>query len=239
MTRRANDLGLYERHADQWWNPRSRAFRSLHGVNRFRRALLEEWLPDVQGWRTVDLGCGGGLLSEALVERGARVLGVDLSHASLAAARRAPGATASGRGYVRGDLRRAPVADACADLVLLADVLEHVEPWPLALAEASRLLAAGGHLYVNTITRSPLSRLLAVTLAEGLGLVPGGTHDPALFVRPEELRAEAGRLGLQPVRFQAESPAVLQTLRRRALALRPAARLTAAYSLLLQKDAAP
>ena len=79
MATRANDLSIYERHADEWWNPRSRTFRSLHRVNEFRTALLDDWLGlELTGRRAVDLGCGGGELLPSLSRLYPWVWGIDL-----------------------------------------------------------------------------------------------------------------------------------------------------------------
>jgi 2-polyprenyl-6-hydroxyphenyl methylase/3-demethylubiquinone-9 3-methyltransferase len=144
LTPTANDLGIYERQADEWWDPSSRTFRSLHAVNAFRAEILREWLGErLAGARVVDLGCGGGLLADALARQGARVVGVDRSVGSL---RAAVGHARHGERFVAGDLRHPPLRDGCADLVLLADVLEHLDEPAAAVAAAARLLAPGGFL---------------------------------------------------------------------------------------------
>ncbi len=230
-----NDLDLYERHAADWWDEGSDTFRSLHGVNRFRVALLEEWLGGrLRGARVVDLGCGGGLLSEPLAAQGAVVVGIDLSHGSLGAAR--------GRGmdgaclFVRGDARRAPLREGCADVVLLADVLEHLRDPAAALLEAGRLARPGGLVYVNTINRTARARWLAVGLAEGLGLVPRGTHDPELFIAPRELERQAAAAGLHLLRLQGETPALFKTLRSWTIELRKSSSQAMSYSALFEKE---
>src|SRR5215207_8401561 len=131
-----NDLDLYERNAAEWWDRGSPAFRSLRSINEHRAQVLLGWVArTVAGAVAVDLGCGGGHLSAPLAAAGARVVGVDVSAGSLRAAReRVPGL------FVRGDARRAPLASARADLVLLADVVEHVVDVAGLLREAARLL---------------------------------------------------------------------------------------------------
>jgi 2-polyprenyl-6-hydroxyphenyl methylase/3-demethylubiquinone-9 3-methyltransferase len=230
---RRNDLDLYERRAGEWWDERSHAFRSLHGVNRFRARLVGEWLGErLRGARVVDLGCGGGLLARAMLAGGASVVGIDLSHASLRAAREHLDGSSL---FVQGDASRAPVSTGCADLVLLADILEHMIDPAAALREAARLLRPGGLAYVNTINRGWRARLLAVTVAEGLGLVPRGTHDPALFIKPEELERAAASVGLALVRLQGEAPDLLRTVRRWTIELTKSASPAVIYSALLEK----
>jgi len=230
---RANDLAIYERHAADWWDERSPAFRSLHRVNEFRTALLDEWLGKrLHGKRALDLGCGGGLLSAYLAQRGARWIGVDLSGASLRT-----GSERLGARFAQADVLRLPVGDATMDVVLAADVLEHVPSLDAALAEASRVLKPGGDLYVNTINRTTRARLLAVGLAEGVGLVPRGTHDARLFVRPDELRASAWKHGLALEALQGESVDLLRTVSRWAIALRKSDDVSVGYSALFRKVA--
>ncbi|MEZ5962941.1 MAG: bifunctional 2-polyprenyl-6-hydroxyphenol methylase/3-demethylubiquinol 3-O-methyltransferase UbiG [Planctomycetota bacterium] len=231
-----NDLTIYDRHADGWWRSDDRTFRSLRAISEFRLAWLERHLPfSLAGAMVADIGCGGGLLALPLAARGARVVGLDHSLPSLRAAQRqAPGAAH----LVCADLRRCPLRDTSADLVLLADVLEHVADWPAALHEAARLLRPGGALYVNTINRTRRARLLAVHLAEGLGLVPRGTHDAALFVRPEELCRAAAHDGLRCRQLDGEAPRLLATLRTGAIHLRQSRCLALAYTALFLKEPA-
>ena len=229
-----NDPRIYERHAADWWDTRSPVFRSLHEVNRLRLELVRAWLgPRLAGACVVDLGCGGGLLAAPLAELGARVLGVDLSQQSLLAARGSPGAGV--KRFVRGDMLRLPLRSGCARIVLLADALEHVEDAARCLREAARILAPGGHLYVNTLNRTWRARLLAVELAERIGMIPRGTHDPRLFVRPDELERMAAAAGLRLLRLQGEAPRLAATLRKRAIVLRPCASLAVGYSALLER----
>lgn len=226
-----NDLSIYERRAADWWNPRASAFRSLHSVNHFRVELLREWLgEELSGRLVIDLGCGGGLLTAPLAKAGARVIGLDLSHGSLKTATEHLGAR-----FVRADLLRVPLADGLADVVLAADVIEHVGDSDAAVQEASRLLRPGGVLYVNTINRTRRAKLLAIDLAEGVGLVPRGTHDANLFIGPDELRRSAWRHGLVLEELQGESVNVLKTVSRWAISLRRSDDLSVGYSALFRK----
>lgn len=239
MTTR-NDLDLYDRHASDWWDAGSRAFRSLHRVKAHNlREIDARWGTHLRGATVVDLGCGGGLLTIPLAERGARTIGIDLSSGSLRAAVR----EAERRGvecrFVAGDVLCPPLDAGCADFVVLADVLEHLSDPPAAIAAATRLLRRGGRMFVNTINRTSKARLLAVTLAEGLGFVPRGTHDAALFVRPDELQAMAEHAGLKVEEFVGEAPRLLATLRSGAIELRGTPDLSVLYSAFLCRSASP
>jgi 2-polyprenyl-6-hydroxyphenyl methylase/3-demethylubiquinone-9 3-methyltransferase len=207
-----NDLDLYDRHADDWWNDRSSFSSSLHEVNRVVLAMIRARMGDrLKGMTVVDLGCGGGILAEPLARDGAWVVGLDISHPSLLACRR-HAAGISRLGLIRGDAGAPPLAPACADMVLCADVLEHVPDWRAVMVAAAALLRPGGTLFAATINRTPWATWLAVTLGEGLGFVPRGTHDPAMFITPEELIAQARTLGLRSAGCFGIKPALLRTL---------------------------
>lgn len=233
-----NDLALYEREAARWWDVDSRFAASLHAVNEHRLAEVRERLAGrLAGLAVVDLGCGGGLMAEPLARAGARVVGCDLGPASVAAARR-HGADVAGLHYLRADARRVPLADGCADLVLAADVVEHIDGWRSVVAEAGRLLVPGGLLYVSTINRTRRATLLAVHLAEGLRLVPRGTHDPARFVRPDELAAAGRRAGLEPSAARGQRLRWWATLRDRRVRVAPGASTALEYTMWLTRPAA-
>lgn len=227
----ATPAGLFDRSG--WWNEACDEFRSLRAVSAFRYELLGRWLPrGFTGLSVVDLGCGGGLLAVPMAAAGARVLGVDLGQAAVR-----DGVRRAARGFcgVVGDLDHPPIAAGTADLVLLADVLEHVKAPAASVAAAASLLAPGGLLFVNTISRTWRSRLLAITLAEGLGFVPKGTHRWRDFVRPEELDDMAAANGLVCTHRAGESPRLLATLRAGAIELRESRDLSVGYAALYRR----
>jgi 2-polyprenyl-6-hydroxyphenyl methylase/3-demethylubiquinone-9 3-methyltransferase len=208
-----NDLGLYDRHAQDWWDPASAFAGTLHAVNRWRIARIAAELgDDLRGTAAVDLGCGGGILAEALARRGASVVGVDRSRPSLAVAA-GHGAGLPTLRYLEGDAVQPGLPAACADLVTVADLLEHVQPFAPVLAAAARLLRPGGRCFVTTLNRTWRARWLAVHLAEGIGMIPRGTHDPAAFVTPAELVAAADGCGLGAPRLLGQRLRLLDTLR--------------------------
>jgi 2-polyprenyl-6-hydroxyphenyl methylase / 3-demethylubiquinone-9 3-methyltransferase len=235
---------LFDR--DGWWDPDCREFESLRRVSAFRLELLHQWLGSSwQGRVVVDLGCGGGLLAVPLMRRGAQVLGLDIAHAALRSAQRAAQPVAQGTANepakdarflaAVAEMHRSPVRDGQADVVLLADVLEHVHDPAAAVAEAARLLRPGGHLFVNTIDRSWQSKLFAIWLGEGLGFVPKGTHQWRMFIRPQELDTMASDAGLRRVQLTGEAPRLLATVRHRAVVLRDSRSTAVGYAALFSK----
>lgn len=215
-----------------WWTDRE--FASLRAVTDVRHRVLRRWVPELGAATVVDLGCGGGLLTARMATPGARAIGVDRALPALGEARE----RVRGARFVAGDLFAVPLADGCADLVLLADVLEHVDDPAGVVREGARLLRPGGYLFVNTINRTLRARVLAVTIAERLGLIPRGTHDPRLFVRPHELRDYAAACGLRLCRETGERPRLLATLRSWTVQVEEAADMSVGYAQLFAKEAA-
>ena len=227
-----NDLDIYERHAHEWWEPGSPTFRSLQAITKFRLSLIDRWFGDVSGKTILDLGCGGGLLSAPLSERGAKMIGVDLSPASVEEARKRSRSDAQ---YICADIRTVPLPSRIADHIILGDVLDHVSDYHRVLEETSRLLRPGGLAFMSTINRNPLASFLAVTVGENIGLVPKGTHDPKMFVKPKELAEKAERAGLKLLRWQGERPALGKTVRTWAIHFASCRSLSIAYSGLFQR----
>ena len=200
MTTSANadpiELQKFSDLAAKWWDPTSE-FKPLHEINPLRLAWIDGIAP-LAGKQVVDVGCGGGILSESMAAKGADVLGIDLAEKPLKVA----GLHKLESGVVldyecisaEGLAAREP---ASRDVVTCMEMLEHV-PDPAAIVAACAALAKpGAHLFFSTINRNAKAYALAVIGAEYvLGLLPRGTHDYAKFIKPSELTRFCRQAGL-------------------------------------------
>jgi 2-polyprenyl-6-hydroxyphenyl methylase/3-demethylubiquinone-9 3-methyltransferase len=195
----ANELARFAAVAQRWWDPLGE-MRPLHDLNPVRLSYVEQAMP-LQGRLIVDVGCGGGLLSEAMAQRGAQVTGLDLSAELLEVARQHARETPVAVDYrLEAAEAHAVVRPAAYDIVTCMEMLEHV-PDPAAIVAAlSALTAPDGHVFVSTINRTPRAYALAVLGAEYLlRLLPRGTHTYEKFIRPSELAAWGRAAGLELV----------------------------------------
>ena len=201
-----NDLTIYDAAAEHWWSDDIRWVRTLKNLVPGRLSWMDRQI-DWQGKAVLDLGCAGGFMSEALAERGAQVTGIDPAEQAIAAARAHAKAQGHAIAYDIGAGEALPYEDAAFDAVICVDVLEHVQDLPKVLAEVGRVLRPEGLFLFDTINRNFLARLVTITIAEDiLRLLPRGTHDPALFIKPAEMRAAMTASGLEPGTFTGLGP---------------------------------
>lgn len=194
MTR--NDLTIYDDVADQWWSDKIRWVRTLKNLVPGRLSWFDRQI-DWQGKTVLDLGCAGGFMAEALALRGAQVTGIDPARAAIDAARAHAGQSGLDIAYDVGVGEALPYDSKAFDAVVCVDVLEHVSDLTLVLSEVTRVLRPGGLFLFDTINRNLLARLATITVAEDvLRLLPRGTHDPAMFITPTELRDGLAKAGL-------------------------------------------
>lgn len=192
-----NEIAHFESLAARWWDVHGE-MAPLHHINDARLGYVEHCAGGLKGRRVLDVGCGGGILTEAMAARGAEVLGIDLAGASLEVARLhalETGIAPSYRQISAEDL--ALEQPGAYDVVTCLEMLEHV-PDPAAIIRAcAQLCAPGGTLVFSTINRNAKAWLLSIVGAEYLlGLLPRGTHSYALYLRPSELVSACRDAGL-------------------------------------------
>lgn len=181
------EIAKFEALASRWWDKTSE-FKPLHDINPLRVNYIDE-RASLAGKKVLDVGCGGGILSEAMAHRGAEVHGIDMGEAPLAVAQLhslESGVSVNYRQITAEDL--ADQEPGTYDIVTCLEMLEHV-PSPQSVIEAcQKLLKPGGHLFLSTINRNPKSYLFAIIGAEHvLKLLPKGTHEYNKFIKPSEL----------------------------------------------------
>jgi len=206
MTAITSEIERFNRLSATWWNSRG-PMRPLHVVNALRLGHVVDQIAQhrgrpaadaLKGLRMLDVGCGGGLLSEPLARLGAQVVGVDASPGNVAAARLHAQSEGVAVDYRLGEPAQVLAPGEQFDVVLALEVVEHVSDVPDFLDTVARRVAPGGLLIASTIDRTWKSFAFAIVGAEYvLRVLPRGTHQWSRFVRPTELAASVARAGLQ------------------------------------------
>lgn len=191
-----HELAKFGDLAHRWWDPNSE-FKPLHDINPLRVGWIDKNCP-LAGKRVIDVGCGGGLLSEAMAKLGADVTGIDLGEKALGVAKLH--LLESG---LKVDYQHVAAEEIAArsparfDVVTCLEMLEHVPDPASIVAACAKLVKPGGTVYFSTISRNPKAYLFAVVGAEYiLNMLPRGTHDYAKFLRPAELARLCRAAGL-------------------------------------------
>ena len=190
--------------AGDWWDPRGKS-AMLHKLNPVRLAYIRDWIDQhwaldehsrrpMEGKSALDVGCGAGLLAEPLARLGAAVTAIDPAADLIAAARD----HAAGQG-LDIDYRVAAVEtiEGAFDLITAMEVIEHTADPQQFLNSIAQRLARGGLLILSTPNATGWSRLITITLAEGIGAIPKGTHDFEKFIAPERMKEFMGNAGLK------------------------------------------
>ena len=192
-----SEIARFSALASRWWDPNSE-FAPLHAINPLRLGWIDQLAP-LAGCEVLDVGCGGGILAEAMAELGATVTGIDLAEKSLKVAKLhllESGRSVDYRNISAEDL--AVEAPGSFDVVTCMEMLEHVPDPACTVAACARLVKPGGSVFFSTINRNPKSWLFAIVGAEYvLRLLPKGTHEYAKFITPAELAGYARRAGLE------------------------------------------
>lgn len=195
------EIAKFDALAAHFWDSQGE-FKTLHQINPIRVQFIEEFI-DLSGQRVADIGCGGGILSEALDEKGALVTAVDLSEGGIATAKshqkqtqsrvdyRVQSATELAKEATQGDL---------FDAVFCMEMLEHVKNPADIVADCAEMLKPDGLVVFSTINRTKKAHLLAVIFAEYIArMVPQGTHNAEDFIKPSELQRMGESVGLKAV----------------------------------------
>lgn len=225
---RLPDNSIYEAEGDPWWQPHSALYLLRTAVNPVRMGYFREVMRRLQlipaGKTALDVGCGGGILSEEIAAAGFDTTGIDPSAAALGNAMRHAGTSGLKISYVRGTGERLPFRTATFDVAFCCDVMEHVNDLPAVIREISRVLKPGGIFCYDTLNRTPISWLVAIAILQKwkyLAIMPPDLHQWHMFVKPEELKMLLSKNGLYWQHHRGIRPATstirtLSYLRRRA-----------------------
>jgi len=202
------ELAKFEAIASRWWDPESE-FRPLHDINPLRLNYIDERC-NLSGKTVIDIGCGGGILSESMAKRGANVTGIDMGEAPLAVAKLHKLESGVEVNYLHSTAEAfAEQKPGSYDIVTCLEMLEHV-PDPASVIKAcAKLAKPGGHVFFSTINRNPKSFVFAIVGAEYvLNMLPKGTHDYKKLIRPSELSewSRAARLNVTDVTGMTYNP---------------------------------
>lgn len=191
------EVGKFEQLASRWWDRHSE-FKPLHDINPLRLNYIDG-IAGLSGKRVLDVGCGGGILSESMAAKGAEVTGIDMGEAPLEVARLHLLESGLDVTYRRAPAEELAAAEpASYDVVTCMEMLEHVPDPGSVIRACHALVKPGGHVFFSTINRNPKAYVFAIVGAEYLlRLLPKGTHDYARFIRPSELAGWAREAGLE------------------------------------------
>ncbi len=208
------DNEMYNRTNDIWWDENEVLHLLRTSINPgrfgyFRQVLVEKLRIDPRGKKTLDVGCGRGILAEEFAQLGCIVTGIDPSEPSLATARRHARQSGLSINYQAGAGENIPFADASFDIVYCCDVLEHVKDLERVIAEINRVLKKDGIFLYDTINRTFPSKLVMLKLFQewkATSIMPPNLHDWNMFIKPNELRVLMKRQGLELKEVQGLKP---------------------------------
>jgi 2-polyprenyl-6-hydroxyphenyl methylase/3-demethylubiquinone-9 3-methyltransferase len=194
----AKEVDKFEALAHRWWDMDSE-FKPLHDINPLRLHYIEQNSGGLEGKKVIDIGCGGGILSESIARQGAKVTGIDMGEAPLSVAELHSLEMGVEIDYQK--ITAEEIADQQEgqyDIVTCMEMLEHVPAPSSVIAACSKLVKPGGHVFFSTINRNPKAFALAIVGAEYvLNMLPKGTHEYGKFIRPSELETWARHQGLE------------------------------------------
>lgn len=191
------EVAKFDALASRWWDPEG-DFKPLHQINPLRLDWIRRHAK-LRGARAIDIGCGGGILAEAMAIAGAAVTGIDMAEKPLAVARLHQQESQTNVDYRHQSAEELAASEAGTfDVVTCLEMLEHVPDPAQVVAACAELVKPGGDVFFSTINRNPKSFVFAIVGAEYiLKLLPAGTHEYEKFIRPSELEAWARHTGLE------------------------------------------
>ena len=191
-----SEINKFESLASRWWDPNSE-FRPLHEINPLRLEYIDQ-IAGLKDKRVLDVGCGGGILAEAMASKNAEVTGIDMGETNLSVAKLhllESGLDVDYRHITVEDLAEQEAGSF--DIVTCMEMLEHVPDPGSIISACAKLVKPGGHVFLSTLNRNPKSYLFAIIGAEYvLRLLPRGTHDFEKFIKPSELDRWSRKAGL-------------------------------------------
>ncbi|MDC9729722.1 MAG: bifunctional 2-polyprenyl-6-hydroxyphenol methylase/3-demethylubiquinol 3-O-methyltransferase UbiG [Methyloprofundus sp.] len=194
-----HEINKFGSQAERWWD-RNGEFKTLHDVNPLRISFIQQFIA-LQDQRMVDVGCGGGILTEGLANKGADITGIDLSQELLDVADLHGLESGSSAKYIKISAESLADAEAASfDHVVCMEMLEHVPEPGSVIAACAKMVKPGGYVFFSTLNRQPKAYLMAIVAAEHvLKMLPAGTHDYKTFIKPSELSQSARNAGLELV----------------------------------------
>ncbi|MDF1583916.1 MAG: bifunctional 2-polyprenyl-6-hydroxyphenol methylase/3-demethylubiquinol 3-O-methyltransferase UbiG [Methyloprofundus sp.] len=192
-----HEINKFGSQAERWWD-RNGEFKTLHDVNPLRINFIQKFISP-QNMRIVDVGCGGGILTEGLAKKGADMLGIDLSEDLIDIADLHGLESGVKTHYKKISAEAlAEIEPAGFDHVVCMEMLEHVPEPGSVIAACAKMVKPGGYVFFSTLNRKPKAYLLAIVAAEHiLKMLPAGTHDYKTFIKPSELSQSARDAGLE------------------------------------------
>lgn len=192
-----HEINKFGAQAERWWD-RNGEFKTLHDVNPLRISFIQRFI-NLQDKRIVDVGCGGGILTEGLAKKGANMLGIDLSAELIDIADLHGLESGVSANYKKISAEALAEAEpASFDHIVCMEMLEHVPEPGSVIASCAAMVKPGGYVFFSTLNRKPKAFLLAIVAAEYiLKMLPAGTHDYKTFIKPSELSQSARNAGLE------------------------------------------
>ncbi len=186
------EIEKFQAIASRWWD-RESEFKPLHDINPLRVSYIEDQAGELEGRKILDIGCGGGILTESLAAKGAQLTGIDMAEMSLKVAKMHLHESGLEINYQKITVEEfAEDNSAQFDVITCMEMLEHVPDPASIVAAAASMLKPDGQLFLSTINRNPKAYVLAIVGAEYLlNLLPKGTHEYQKFIKPSELAAMA------------------------------------------------